>query len=135
MAEQQPVQVAASAPTGLARWSGGAVLGTTMGLVPHLLHHVGLLAGTALLAGIGGTLLFGVLGLAAMAPMLLRLRRRFRSWWAPVIAVAVFTAMFAVSTLLVGPALRTAFDSPTHPDPAPSAPASEHTGDHNRHHD
>jgi hypothetical protein len=65
---------------------------------------VGLLAGTALLAGIGGTLLFGAIGLAAMVPMLLRLRRRFRNWWAPGIAAAVFVAVFAVSTFLTGPA-------------------------------
>jgi hypothetical protein len=112
------------------RWSVGAVLGTAMGLAPHLLHHVGLLAGTALLAGAGGTVLFGVLGLVAMLPMLLRLRRRFSSWWAPGIAVAVFAAMFAVSTFLIGPALRTD-DGPNDPGPVPSAPATE---EHTRHH-
>lgn len=113
-----------------ARWSVGAVLGTAMGLAPHLLHHVGLLAGTALLAGVGGTVLFGVLGLVAMLPMLLRLRRRFSSWWAPGIAVAVFAAMFAVSTFLIGPALR-ADVSPHEPGPAPSTPSTQ---DHSRHH-
>ncbi|MGN9812895.1 hypothetical protein ACTMSW_26525 [Micromonospora sp. BQ11] len=112
------------------RWSLGAALGGLMGLAPHLLHHVGLLAGTALLAGIGGTVLFGVLGLAAMLPMLVRLRRRFRTWWAPGIAVAVFAAMFAVSTFLIGPALRSS-DSPAHPGPTPSAPPA---GEHSRHH-
>jgi hypothetical protein len=88
------------------RWSIGAVLGTAMGLAPHLLHHVGLLAGTALVAGLGGTLLFGALGLVAMLPVLVRLRRRFGGWWAPAVAVLVFAAMFAVSTWLIGPALR-----------------------------
>jgi hypothetical protein len=112
------------------RWSLGAVLGTATGLAPHLLHHVGLLAGTALLAGIGGTVLFGVLGLAAMLPMLLRLRRRFRTWWAPGIAVAAFAVMFAVSTFLIGPALRTDVDGPPEPGPAPSAPAAD---EHARH--
>jgi hypothetical protein len=101
-----------------------------MGLAPHLLHHAGLLAGTALLAGTGGTLLFGVLGLAAMLPMLRNLRRRFGSWWAPGIAVAAFAVLFAVSALLIGPALRTALDGPPQPDPAPSAPAGEHTRHH-----
>lgn len=70
------------------RWSVGAVLGAALGLAPHLLHHVGLLAGTALLAGLGGTVLFGALGLVAMLPMLLRLQRRFDNWWAPSVAVA-----------------------------------------------
>lgn len=113
------------------RWSLGAILGAAMGLAPHLLHHVGLLAGTALLAGIGGTALFALLGLAAMLPMLLRLRRRFNGWWTPGIAVTVFAAMFAVSTLVIGPALRPATDSPAEHSPAPSAPAS---GEHTRHH-
>lgn len=113
------------------RWSLGAVLGTAMGLAPHVLHHVGLLAGAALLAGIGGTVLFGVLGLVAMLPMLLRLRRRFGTWWAPGIAVAVFAVMFAVSTFLIGPALRPAVDGPPELGPAPSAPAAE---EHIRHH-
>jgi len=113
------------------RWSLGAALGTVTGLAPHLLHHVGLLTGTALLAGIGGTVLFGVLGLAAMLPMLLRLRRRFGTWWAPAVAVAVFAVMFAVSSALIGPALRTAGSGPPGPGPAPSAPA---VGEHGRHH-
>ncbi len=78
-------------------------LGAIGGLAPHVLHHVGPLVGTALVAGAGGTALFGVLGLALSVPMLLRLRRRFRSWWAPGIALAVFTAMFLVSSLVIGP--------------------------------
>jgi hypothetical protein len=113
------------------RWSVGAVLGAALGLAPHLLHHVGLLAGTALLAGLGGTVLFGALGLVAMLPMLLRLRRRFDTWWAPSVAVALFAAMFAVSTFLIGPVLRNTLNDPPEPHPAPSAPAS---GDHTRHH-
>ncbi|MBM0274530.1 hypothetical protein [Micromonospora tarensis] len=116
---------------GVGRWSVGAVFGTTMGLAPHLLHHLGLFAGTALLAGAGGTVLFGVLGVAAMTPMLLRLRRRFATWWAPGVALLLFAAMFATSTLLIGPALRRAGSDPPRPDPAHSTPAGEHT----RHHD
>jgi hypothetical protein len=34
----------------------GAV-GLVMGLLPHVLHHIGLLAGTAVVAGSGGTAL------------------------------------------------------------------------------
>ena len=98
-----------------------------MGLVPHLLHHVGLLAGTALLTGLGGTVLFGLVGLAAMTPMLVRLRRRFDSWWAPAIAVAVFAGMFAVSTLLIGPALRSAGADPPAHNPAPTDEHTRHT--------
>ncbi|WP_024288343.1 hypothetical protein [Cellulomonas sp. KRMCY2] len=78
-------------------------LGAIGGVAPHVLHHVGPLVGTALVAGAGGTALFGVLGLAASVPMLLKLRRRFGNWWAPGIALAAFTAMFLVSSLVVGP--------------------------------
>ena len=78
-------------------------LGAVGGLAPHVLHHVGPLVGTALVAGAGGTALLGDLGLALSVPMLLRLRRRFRGWWAPGIALAVFTAMFWVSSLVIGP--------------------------------
>ena len=44
-----------------------------MGILPHVLHHIGLLAGTALIAGAGGTALFAVLGLAASVPFLVKL--------------------------------------------------------------
>ena len=110
------------------RWSFGAALGVVSGLAPHLLHHVGLLAGTALLAGISGTVLFGVLGLAAMVPMLVRLRRRFRSWWAPGVATAMFVAMFLVSTLVIGPAFRGSTDRPAEPGHAPTR--EQHTRHH-----
>lgn len=85
-------------------WNGFVgVLGGVLGLAPHLLHHVGLLAGTALVAGSGGTVLFAVIGLVASVPLLLRLYRRFGTWWAPVLGLIVFTAMFLVSAFVVGP--------------------------------
>ena len=77
--------------------------GGVAGLAPHVLHHVGLLAGTAVVAGSGGTLLFAVLGLVASVPTLRRLHRRFRTWWAPALGLAVFAVMFAVSAFVVGP--------------------------------
>jgi len=55
-------------------------IGLLVGLLPHVLHHVGLLVGTALIAGSGGTALFGALGFLASIPLLLRLRRRFGTW-------------------------------------------------------
>ena len=70
--------------------------------------------GTALLAGAGGTALFGVLGLVASVPMLIKLRRRFSSWWAPAVALGVFTSMFLFSSFVVGP-LISAPDAPTTP--------------------
>jgi hypothetical protein len=71
--------------------------------------------GAAVLSGAAGTLLFGIVGFAAMVPMLLRLRRRFATWWAPAVALVIFVAMFTVSTVVLGPALRAdEGDPPTH---------------------
>lgn len=105
-APQQALGAAAGDRNGGRRTFGTVVtgiLGAVGGVAPHVLHHVGPLVGTALVAGAGGTALFGFLGLAASVPMLLRLRRRFASWWAPGIALAVFTAMFLFSSLVIGP--------------------------------
>ncbi|WP_211210837.1 hypothetical protein [Sporichthya polymorpha] len=92
-------------------------LGAVLGLAPHVLHHIGLLAGTALVAGSGGTALFGAIGLAASVPFLLRLYRRFGSWRAPAIGLGVFAVMFSLSAFVLGPAISGGSDSP-----APSAP-------------
>ena len=67
----------------MAAASVGAAL---LGAAPHVLHHAGPLAGAALFAGVGGTLLFGALGLAAATPLLLRMRRRSGSWRRPAAA-------------------------------------------------
>lgn len=79
------------------------IWGAVMGLLPHVLHHVGPLAGAAVLAGATGRVLFAVIGFVAAVPLLLRLYRRFETWRAPAIAVALFAMMFLVSTFIVGP--------------------------------
>lgn len=78
-------------------------LGTAAGILPHVLHHVGPLVGAAFLTGALGTAAFGAVGLLLSVPMLLRLRRRFGSWWAPALGLAAFTAMFLLSSLVLGP--------------------------------
>jgi hypothetical protein len=83
-----------------------AAVGAVAGIAPHVLHHVGPIAGAALLTGAGGTLLFGAIGFVLTIPMLLRLKRRFGTWVAPAIALAIFGAVFTVSTLWIGPAIR-----------------------------
>ena len=83
-----------------------AAIGTVAGIAPHVLHHVGPIAGAALLTGAGGTVLFGAIGFLLTVPMLLRLKRRFGTWIAPGIALAIFAVMFTVSTLWIGPAIR-----------------------------
>lgn len=99
-------------------------LGAVSGAAPHVLHHVGPLVGTALVAGAGGTLLFGALGLALSVPFLIRLRRRFSSWWAPAVALLVFAGMFALSTFVIGPRLS-GTDTPA-PDISPTEHANHH---------
>ena len=101
-----------------------AVIAAIMGLAPHVLHHAGPLLGVALVSGAGGTALFGLLGLAASAPFLLRLRRRFGSWRAPAIGLGVFAVMFSLSTFVIGPQI-----SGGNEDRAP-APASDHSTHH-----
>jgi predicted PurR-regulated permease PerM len=104
------------------------VIGVVTGLAPHVLHHVGLLAGAALIAGTGGTTVFAVVGLAAFTPLLLRLKRRFASWWAPVIGLAVFAVMFSVSAFLIGPAISGGGADPS--GGRPPAPPVNHSGHH-----
>ena len=61
-------------------------------------------------------------------PLLLRLRRRFGTWWAPATGLAVFTVMFSVSAFVIGPAVSGGTDGgPDGPQPVPS---TVHTGHH-----
>lgn len=115
-----------------ALWNGlVAAIGLLVGLLPHVLHHVTFLAGTALVAGSGGTALFGALGFVASVPFLLRLRRRFDTWRAPAIGLLIFAAMFSLSTLVIGPAISGG-DSGSGsggrgtPGPVPSVEHTEH---------
>ncbi|HEX7747016.1 MAG TPA: hypothetical protein VF462_17360 [Micromonosporaceae bacterium] len=110
-------------------WSAlvGAI-GAVVGLAPHVLHHIGLLAGTAVVAGTGGTVLFGIVGLVASVPFLLRLRRRLGTWWAPAIGLAVFAVMFSVSAFLIGPAINGGTEGT--PGGGQPSPSTEHSGHH-----
>ena len=106
-----------------------AAVGAVMGLLPHLLHHVSFFAGAVLVTGVGGNLLFGALGLLLSVPLLRRLYRRFRTWKAPAVAVAVFAVMFSLSAFVIGPAI-----SGTDPKPAPG-PTEQIDPEHSEHHD
>ena len=101
--------------------------GVLSGLAPHVLHHVGPLAGAALLAGFGGKALFFALGLVLSIPLLRRLHRRFKTWLAPVLAIGVFAAMFAVSTLVIAPLI-------TGESEKPAPPGIQQPADHAGHH-
>ena len=106
-----------------------ALVGGIMGLLPHLLHHVGLLGGAVLVTGATGNVLFAVLGLVFSLPLLRRLYRRFGTWKAPALALAVFALMFSISAFVIGPAIT----SERAPDRTPvQTPTPE---EHEEHHD
>jgi len=87
-------------------WSAAlAAWGAFIGLLPHVLHHVGPLAGAALLAGAAGTVLFAAIALTASVPLLLRIYRRFGTWIAPATALAVMAMAFSLSSFVIGPAI------------------------------
>ena len=105
----------------LAAWGG------FIGMLPHVLHHVGPLAGAALLAGATGRVLFAAIGFVAAIPFLRRLHRRFRTWRAPALALAVFVAMFSLSSFVIGPAIAGG-DEPT--PPGVEQPGGGHASHH-----
>lgn len=114
---------------GAVRDAVGAAVGAVLGLAPHVLHHVGLIAGTAFISGAGGNALFYAVGLLLSVPMLRRIHHRFGTWIAPALAVVVFTAMFLVSALVVGPAI-TSDDGPTEGPARTPTPTEQHTEHH-----
>lgn len=88
-----------------------------------MLHHVGLIAGAAFVTGASGNALFFLIGLVFSIPLLRRLYRRFRTWRAPAIAIAVFAAVFSFSAFVIGPAISgdpDPSDTPTPQEPSPS---------------
>ena len=106
-----------------------AVIATIMGLAPHVLHHIGLFAGAAFVVGVGGNLIFGAAGLLLSVPLLRRLHRRFGTWKAPAVAVAVFTVMFSISAFVIGPAISGAEPAEA-PQPAGTPSPAEHSVHH-----
>ncbi len=106
-----------------------ALWAATTGAAPHVLHHVGPLAGSALVAGAGGRALFGIAGFVATIPMLRRLRRRTGSWRAPILALAAFAAIYTASTLFVGPAIESATGADAAGPPAEQVDVDHHGHD------
>ena len=106
-----------------------------LGAVPHVRHHAGPLAGAALLAGVGGKLLFGALGLLLPIPMLCRLHRRHGSWAVPG-GVVLMAVVFTFSSFVIGPALTDSGGGSTTPTTksVPPAPAGVSPSEHEAHH-
>jgi predicted PurR-regulated permease PerM len=107
-----------------------AAWGAFIGILPHVLHHAGPLAGAALLAGSGGTALFAAIGFVATIPLLVRLQRKFRTWRAPAIALAVFAAMFSLSSFVIGPALTGGSESSPPSQPGVKQPSAHYSHHH-----
>ena len=111
--------------------AASAASGALLGLLPHLMHHVGLIGGAALVTGLGGSLLLGLVGLLFTIPLLRRLYRRFGSWKAPATAMMVFAGLFAISAFVIGPAISSKPPGGLpHQAPSPTSNAShaEHHG-------
>ena len=110
------------------RMAASTAVAAVLGVAPHVLHHVGPLAGAALLGGIAGSLLFGVAGLVLAVPFLLRVRRRSGGWRLPIALLATFAIVFSVSTFVVGPAISSGGG-----DQSPPAASPQPAG-HEEHH-
>lgn len=104
-----------------------AAWGAFIGVLPHVLHHVGPLAGAAVLAGAGGRALFAAIGFVFAIPFLLRIHRRFRTWIAPATALAIMAVMFSISSFVIGPLITGA-------DESEPQPGIEQPSEHEEHH-
>ena len=107
-------------------------LAAVLGLLPHVLHHAGLLAG-AFFAGAAGSVLFGAIGFLAAIPFLVRIRRRTGSWRLPATLLALLAVMFSFSTFVLGPAINGDGDSKSSSSqgaPAPTDGKDAHGHDH-----
>ena len=122
------MSVSASAQTGGVRAAAGGVLGRirlaasavvagVLGVLPHVLHHVGPLAGAAILGGLGGSLIFGAAGLLLSVPFLLRVHRRTGGWRLPAVLLATFALVFSISNFVVGPAISGGYEPPAPAEP------------------
>ena len=105
-----------------------------LGVLPHVLHHAGPLAGAALLAGTAGTLLFGAIGLVAAIPFLLRVHRRCGNWRIPGALLALFAVVFLISAFVIGPAIagNESSGTATTGQAAPAAPSDNGHASHHK---
>jgi len=113
-----------------------AVIAGVLGVAPHVLHHVGPLAGAALFAGAGGTVLFGAIGFVLVIPTLRKIHRHTGGWRTPAAALAAMTSIFLFSTLVIGPAISGSDDTdePTRSAPGGTPTTPDTDTSHESHH-
>ena len=111
-----------------------STVAAVLGIAPHVLHHVGPLAGAALLAGTAGSLLFGAIGLIAAIPFLVRVHRRCGNWRVPGALLALFAVVFSLSTFVIGPAIAGNENGASNASPTQTAPGAPGEGSHDAHH-
>lgn len=128
--EEQEMRAGRRGRFGAIRDAVVSFLGAVLAIVPHVMHHVGLIAGAAFLTGASGNTLLYVVGLVLSVPMLGRLRRRFTSWWAPAIAIVVFTAVFSLSAFVIGPAISGGPTTSNPSTPTDRSSQDSHPHDH-----
>ena len=116
-------------------WLSG-LAAAVLGVLPHILHHAGPLAGAALFAGATGSLLFGAIGFAAAIPFLRRVRRHCGNWRVPAGILAAMAIVFSLSTFVIGPAIAGGGDDDGDDanTPVQPAPAGERPSGHDGHH-
>jgi hypothetical protein len=102
--------------------------GILTGALPHVLHHIGPLAGAAVLVGAGGRLLFAGVALVVSIPFLLRIHKRFRKKIAPAAALAAMAAAYTLSTFVIAPLLTGGEGS------SPQRPGVQQPAGHMGHH-
>ena len=99
--------------------------GAALGVLPHVMHHVGLIAGAALLTGAIGNSILYVVGLLLSIPLLKRLRSKFQTSWAPAIGIGVFTALFSLSAFVIGPAISGSGEQAPATNPTPAVSTTD----------
>ncbi len=118
----------------LAMLASSALAGL-LGIMPHVLHHAGPLAGAALFAGAAGTLIFGAIGFVAAIPFLLRLHRRHGNWRVPAALLVLFAVVFSISTFVIGPAMSgNGSNATSRSTTDDAAPGAAQTKGHDAHH-
>lgn len=123
------VQANATGWVGRVKAVAAGVSAGLLGAAPHVLHHVGPLAGAAVLAGATGKLIFGIVGFVAMIPLFRKLHRKSGGWQVPTLALAAMSVIFLFSTFVIGPALTGNDDDSIQPIPQGGREA------HESHHD